>query len=175
MPRVAVIVKGYPRLSETFIAQEILGLERRGIEVYRSASRSVVHITTAALRRDFFFQTFEVPQGSGTGFFWDRDGHVVTNYHVVEGANQYEVTLSDHSDWPAELVGVEQVVPAGGERVRIARFPLLLVDRRRLHGLDDVRTATPDNVPRAFLRQRAKPRSSSTARWNAASESCPGP
>jgi len=80
--------------------------ERRGIEVYRRASRSVVHITTSALRRNFFFETFEVPQGAGTGFFWDRDGHVVTNYHVVEGANQFEVRLGDHSDWPAELVGV---------------------------------------------------------------------
>jgi S1-C subfamily serine protease len=80
--------------------------ERRGIEVFRRASASVVYITTTALRRDFFFDIFQIPQGSGTGFFWDREGHIVTNFHVVEGANRFSVTLADRSDWDAELVGV---------------------------------------------------------------------
>jgi S1-C subfamily serine protease len=80
--------------------------ERRGIEVFRRASASVVYITTTALRRDFFFDIFQIPQGSGTGFFWDREGHIVTNYHVIEGANRFSVTLADRSDWDAELVGV---------------------------------------------------------------------
>jgi S1-C subfamily serine protease len=80
--------------------------ERRGIEVFRRASASVVYITTTALRRDFFFDIFQIPQGSGTGFFWDREGHVVTNYHVIEGANRFSVTLADRTDWDAELVGV---------------------------------------------------------------------
>ncbi len=80
--------------------------ERRGIEVFRRASASVVYITTMALRRDFFFDVFQIPQGSGTGFFWDRKGHIVTNYHVIEGANRFSVTLADRSDWDADLVGV---------------------------------------------------------------------
>ena len=80
--------------------------ERRGIEIYRRASASVVHITTTAVRRDFFFDLYEVPQGSGSGFFWDGDGHIVTNYHVIEGASSFNVTLADHSEWEAELVGV---------------------------------------------------------------------
>jgi S1-C subfamily serine protease len=79
--------------------------ERRGIEVYRRASASVVHISTTAVRR-FFFDVYEVPQGSGTGFFWDRSGNVVTNFHVVEGGTNFTVTLSDHSEWDAEVVGV---------------------------------------------------------------------
>ncbi len=79
--------------------------ERRDIEVYRRASPSVVHISTAAVRR-FFFDVYEVPQGAGTGFFWDRAGHVVTNYHVVEGGNSFTITLSDHSEWEAEVIGV---------------------------------------------------------------------
>jgi len=79
--------------------------ERRGIDVYRRASASVVHISTTAVRR-FFFDVYEVPQGVGTGFFWDRAGHVVTNFHVVEGGNSFTVTLSDHSEWDAEVVGV---------------------------------------------------------------------
>jgi S1-C subfamily serine protease len=80
--------------------------ERRGIEIYRRASASVVHITTTAVRRDFFFELYEVPQGSGSGFFWDAHGHIVTNYHVIEGASSFNVTLADHSEWEAELVGV---------------------------------------------------------------------
>jgi S1-C subfamily serine protease len=80
--------------------------ERRGIEIFRRASASVVYITTTALRRDFFFDIFQIPQGSGSGFFWDDQGHLVTNYHVVEGANRFSVTLADRTDWDAELVGV---------------------------------------------------------------------
>ena len=48
----------------------------------------------------------EVPQGSGSGFVWDRDGHVVTNFHVIENGNQFVVTLFDRSDYPARVVGV---------------------------------------------------------------------
>jgi S1-C subfamily serine protease len=80
--------------------------ERRQIEIFRSASSSVVNITSVALGRDIFFDIHRIQQGSGTGFFWDQQGHIVTNFHVVEGGNQFSVTLADHSDWDAELVGV---------------------------------------------------------------------
>ena len=80
--------------------------ERRGIEVFRSAANSVVNITSVAVRRNFFFDVTRIPRGSGSGFFWDRQGHVVTNFHVVEGGNRFAVTLADQSDWDAELVGV---------------------------------------------------------------------
>ena len=79
--------------------------ERRGIEVFRNAANSVVNVTSVAVRRNFFFDVTRIPQGSGSGFFWDREGHVVTNYHVVEGANRFAVTLADQTDWEAELVG----------------------------------------------------------------------
>ena len=88
------------------LPEELGEEERRGIEIYRRASASVVHITTTAVRRDFFFELYEVPQGSGSGFFWDGDGHIVTNFHVIEGASSFNVTLADHSEWEAELVGV---------------------------------------------------------------------
>ncbi len=53
--------------------------ERRGIEVFRTAADSVVNVTSMAVRRNFFFDVTRIPQGSGSGFFWDRQGHVVTN------------------------------------------------------------------------------------------------
>jgi S1-C subfamily serine protease len=46
-----------------------------------------------------------VPQGAGTGFVWDSQGHIVTNYHVVQGGNAWQVTLDDHTDWEAEVIG----------------------------------------------------------------------
>ena len=46
-----------------------------------------------------------MPRGSGTGFVWDDRGHIVTNFHVIQGANGARVTLADQSSWDAELVG----------------------------------------------------------------------
>jgi S1-C subfamily serine protease len=80
--------------------------EQRNIRIFRRASASVVFITNLSLRRDLFsFDVFQIPQGTGTGFFWDREGHVVTNYHVIEGASRISVTLADQSDWEARVVG----------------------------------------------------------------------
>jgi S1-C subfamily serine protease len=83
-------------------------VERKTIELYRRASSSVVHITSIVQRRDFWsLNVYEIPQGTGTGFVWDKDGHVVTNYHVVEGAARLSVTLADTSNWPGKVVGVD--------------------------------------------------------------------
>ena len=80
--------------------------ELRNIEIFRRASDSVVHITTIAVRRDFFSQNlFEVPQGTGSGFVWDRDGHIVTNYHVIESGDSIAVRLADLSEYDARVVG----------------------------------------------------------------------
>ena len=82
--------------------------EQATIDLFRSASPAVVYITTLAVRRDSFsLNVTEIPQGTGSGFIWDDAGHVVTNYHVISGADAAQVTLSDRSTWPAEVVGVE--------------------------------------------------------------------
>lgn len=76
------------------------------IELYTRSSPSVAHITTSVQRRDFLsLNLFEIPQGTGSGFVWDKEGHIVTNFHVIRGANRAEVTLGDQSKWPARLVG----------------------------------------------------------------------
>jgi S1-C subfamily serine protease len=79
--------------------------ESRNIEIFRRASASVVYITSVVRYRGFFFDESQI-QGSGTGFFWDREGHIVTNFHVIEDANRFSVTLEDNSSWDARLVGV---------------------------------------------------------------------
>jgi S1-C subfamily serine protease len=80
--------------------------EQRDIAVFRRASASVVFITSIALRRDFWsFDVMQIPQGTGSGFVWDRKGHVVTNFHVIESGDKLSVTLADQSEWEAEVVG----------------------------------------------------------------------
>jgi S1-C subfamily serine protease len=90
-----------PRPLPTGLTDE----ESRNIEIFRGASASVVYITSVARYRGFFFDETQI-QGSGTGFFWDRKGHIVTNYHVIEDANRFSITLADNSSWDASLVGV---------------------------------------------------------------------
>jgi S1-C subfamily serine protease len=81
--------------------------EKSTIELFRKSSPSVVHITSLAARRDFFgFNVQTIPQGTGTGFVWDEQGNIVTNFHVVANADAAQVTLADHSTWDAALVGV---------------------------------------------------------------------
>ncbi|MDR2850227.1 MAG: trypsin-like peptidase domain-containing protein, partial [Verrucomicrobiota bacterium] len=61
----------------------------------------------ALVRRGFFgFQLYEVPQGAGSGFVWDKKGHIVSNYHVVHQANTLTVTFPDGTQYDAKLVGI---------------------------------------------------------------------
>ena len=80
--------------------------ETNNINVFRRTSPSVVHITNLAYQRDFFsMRVTEQPQGTGTGFIWDEAGHIVTNFHVIQGGDRATVTLADQSSYPARLVG----------------------------------------------------------------------
>lgn len=80
--------------------------EQAHIELFRRASPSVVHITTLAARRDMFSMNVQqVPSGTGSGFVWDEQGHIVTNFHVIQTASGAQVTLADQSTHQARLVG----------------------------------------------------------------------
>ena len=79
--------------------------EKATIALFKEASPSVVFITSLARPRFGFFEMGDVPQGEGTGFIWDADGHIVTNFHVIQGAASARVTLADHSTWRAAFVG----------------------------------------------------------------------
>jgi S1-C subfamily serine protease len=80
--------------------------ERNTIAVFESVSPSVVYITTSQYVRDFFSpNVMRVPQGTGSGFVWDENGRVITNYHVIRGAQEALVRLSDQRSYPARLVG----------------------------------------------------------------------
>lgn len=82
--------------------------EQNNIAVYKKALPSVVNITSTAVTYDFFYGA--VPQqGTGSGFVIDSEGHILTNFHVVEGARQVEVTTSDKKRYKAQIVGTDPV------------------------------------------------------------------
>ena len=78
--------------------------ERATIALFNASVPSVVHVTTSSLVGRTF-DVAELPEGSGSGFLWDEDGHVVTNLHVVSAGNSCLVELWDRSRWSATLVG----------------------------------------------------------------------
>ncbi len=81
--------------------------EASTIAIFRRASASVVYITTLDRVLNLWTQNVrEVPRGTGSGFVWDDQGHIVTNYHVVAGAKAAQVRLADQRGFMAELVGV---------------------------------------------------------------------
>ena len=85
---------------------DLTDAEQSTIELFRSAAPSVVFITSVDVRTDPFRRNImEIPRGTGSGFVWDGNGHVVTNFHVIRGANAFRVTLADQSVWPAQPVG----------------------------------------------------------------------
>ncbi len=82
--------------------------EQATINLFETTSPSVVHIESISVRRDFStLNLTKIPAGTGTGFIWDRDGHIVTNYHVIREANAAKVILNDQTTWNAKLVGAE--------------------------------------------------------------------
>jgi S1-C subfamily serine protease len=79
-------------------------LEAQVETVYEVAGPAVVHIASVSYAYDFFSRP--IPQeGTGSGFFYDLEGHIVTNYHVVENAEELSVTLADGRVYPATTVG----------------------------------------------------------------------
>lgn len=81
--------------------------ERINMLVYQQANRSVVNITTRGIQADDFLMLFSPRAGSGSGSVLDKQGHILTNYHVVEGADRIAVTFYDSSTADAKLVGFD--------------------------------------------------------------------
>ncbi|HEY5331328.1 MAG TPA: trypsin-like peptidase domain-containing protein [Acidobacteriaceae bacterium] len=94
-------------LTEASAAPSFDTEEQQNIAVYKRALPSVVNITSTAMARDFFYQPVPV-QGQGSGFILDKEGHILTNNHVIDNAQTVEVTLSDKKKYKATVVGVDR-------------------------------------------------------------------
>jgi len=65
-----------------------------------------VHIANIAVRQNLFsFDVLQIQQGTGSGFVWDTNGHIVTNFHVIDGGDSFKVRLADQSEYAAKVVG----------------------------------------------------------------------
>jgi len=110
--------------------------EANSTEIYSRASPAVVHVTSVALKRNRFSRNIlEVPQGSGTGFVWDKNGLIVTNYHVIANANRLLIELHDQTKWDAEVIGVAPEKDLAVLRIKAPEstlFPLPIGDSSEL-------------------------------------------
>jgi S1-C subfamily serine protease len=115
--------------------EELSPEEAVNVAVYEQNNRSVVNITTRGSRPDGFF-LLDVPlEGSGSGTIIDRAGHVLTNYHVIEGAHEVAVTLFDGNTCDATFVGADPIYDIAVIRVDAPReslFPASFGDSNRL-------------------------------------------
>ncbi len=95
-------------LTEADAAPAFDAEEQQNIAVYKKALPSVVNITSTEMAYDFFLRP--VPQqGQGSGFVVDREGHILTNNHVIDNAQLVEVTLSNKKKYKATVVGVDKI------------------------------------------------------------------
>jgi S1-C subfamily serine protease len=106
--------------------------EQNNISVYRKNIDSVVNITSRAVTFDFFYGL--VPQeGQGSGFIIDKEGHVLTNYHVIADARQVEVTLHNRRKYRATVVGTDRSHDLAVIQIKGSQFtPMVLGDSRNL-------------------------------------------
>jgi len=112
-------VAALPDLLQVAGKAPLASEEETNVRIYREASPAVANIVTRTVEYDFFYGP--VPQaGAGSGFVIDAQGHILTNFHVVAGAQQIDVFLGDRSQYPAKVVG-------GDARADIA---LLKIDTR---------------------------------------------
>ena len=104
-PRIAPPVAAVPAVPNRAEAAEYTADERVNIWVYEQVNRAVVNIATRGYQGERFLM-IEVPsEGEGSGAVIDRQGHILTNFHVVDGARQIQVTLFDGNTYDARLVG----------------------------------------------------------------------
>ena len=90
-------------LTEAEAQSSYDNVEQNNISVYKRVLPAVVNITSTAVAYDLFWGA--VPQqGQGSGFIVDSHGHILTNYHVIEGGRQVEVTLSNKHKYKAQVV-----------------------------------------------------------------------
>ena len=136
---IVIVVTATPLPPEMIEAADVE--EQRVIAVYQQASPAVVNITTQVLRHSFFYGLIP-EEGSGSGFVYDRDGHIITNYHVVASANEIMVSFGGDKELPAEIVGVDPLndlavlrvaeLPEGVEPIPLGDSDALQVGQRAI-------------------------------------------
>src|SRR5438876_8894135 len=119
-------------ITEAASGEALDSEEQNNISVYRRNIPAVVNVTSRAMTFDFFYGL--VPQeGQGSGFVIDKDGHILTNYHVVADARQVEVTLHNHKRYKATVIGTDPAHDLAVIQIKAPELvPAVLGDSRSL-------------------------------------------
>jgi S1-C subfamily serine protease len=120
------------QITEAAPGEPLDGEEQNNISVYKKNIPSVVNVTSRAMTFDFFYGL--VPQeGQGSGFVIDKDGHILTNYHVIAEARQVEVTLHNRKKYKATVVGTDPPHDLAVIQIKAPELiPAVLGDSRNL-------------------------------------------
>jgi len=102
--RAATIVSALPPPANSDVSLD--ATEAENVRIYKRASPAVANIVTRTVQYDFFYNAVPV-EGAGSGFVIDSVGHILTNNHVVDGAQTIEVTLGDQSRFKAKYIGAD--------------------------------------------------------------------
>lgn len=115
MKRMLMIAFALSMIAVVASAQELDSVrlldreEQANVNVFQQSSPSVVNIATqkaiVAQMGEVKLNIGRLPNGTGSGFLWDKEGHIVTNYHVVEGSDFVRVKLANGTEWEAEVLG----------------------------------------------------------------------
>jgi S1-C subfamily serine protease len=108
-PRQPVSVEAFPAAQtvQSVRTAQLAPEESTNVKIYSQAAPAVANIVTRALEYDVFFDPVAV-NGAGSGFLFDARGYILTNHHVIAGAQQIEVTLGDRSRYTARVVGSDE-------------------------------------------------------------------
>ena len=119
-------------ITEAAPGESLDGEEQNNISVYKRNIPSVVNVTSRAMTFDFFYGL--VPQeGQGSGFVIDKEGHILTNYHVIADARQVEVTMHNRKKYKATVVGTDQAHDLAVIQIKAQDLvPAVLGDSRNL-------------------------------------------
>jgi len=119
-------------ITEAAPGESLDGEEQNNIAVYKKNIPSVVNVTSRSVTFDFFYGL--VPQeGQGSGFIIDKDGHILTNYHVIADARQVKVTLHNHKSYSATVVGTDPAHDLAVIQIKAPDLvPAVLGDSRNL-------------------------------------------
>ncbi len=99
---------------------DLAGDEQTTIAIFESSTPSVVYITTTQRVLDLWTRDItEIPRGTGSGFVWDEQGHIVTNYHVIKGVRSARVGLWDQRAYDAEIIGASPEHDLAVLRIRV--------------------------------------------------------
>ncbi|MBL8013469.1 MAG: trypsin-like peptidase domain-containing protein [Candidatus Omnitrophica bacterium] len=109
-----LIAQAFPSVSwaeqanSSTVASNVLEPEEtKRIALFEQLSPSVVFIKNSSLQWDIFsLDVYAIPSGAGSGFVWDKEGHIITNFHVVYGADRIEVAFADRKTYEAKVVGI---------------------------------------------------------------------